>query len=116
MTFAQCVREEIATLRKQLDKDGPTDVQSDSSPRVPGAWTSAAPLPEVPRVDPRRFEGSTDRIWVSGHVDPSRFQRRPLMPGELPPASIAEDANVRDGRDMRSRALQAASLGRSFLF
>ena len=121
-SFAKEIKNQISVLRKQLSKDAPSsDVQGYGAENVPGAWNgSAAPapaLPELPHVDARRMEQGAGRIWVSGHVDPtySRYQGRALMPGELP-SSVSGEGEMRDGRDMRSRASQAAALGRSFLF
>ncbi|GJE84991.1 P-loop containing nucleoside triphosphate hydrolase protein [Phanerochaete sordida] len=114
-TFASEIKEQISALRKQLNNDA-SDAQGDAL-SVPGAWTGAAsraPQPDAfARVDRRRFESGSERIWVAGNVDPSRFQRRGGMPGEMPTGG---DEEPRDGRDMRSRALHAAALGRSFLF
>lgn len=123
-SFGEEIKTQITALRKQLSDDTPSsDVYGDTSDNFPGAWTgSASRTPvlnnELPRVDVRRFEENTERIWVAGSVDPmhGRIQRSPLMPGEMPAPAGVEDGMTRDGRDMRSRALQATALGRSFLF
>lgn len=120
-TFEEEIKSQITALRKQLNTNEP-ELQNDGLENVPGAWTVGAPRPptrdEPPRVDVRRFEQPSERIWVAGPVDASysRIQRRTQMPGEMPVGAGPDEEQVRDGRDMRSRALHAASLGRSFLF
>jgi transitional endoplasmic reticulum ATPase len=115
-SFATAVKQQISALRKQLS-GGPAEEVRDTAVNVPGAWNGTVPHPseliQRPNVD-SHINAQQDRIW---QVD-SRFNMRlALGRGDMSASMTGgPEQDMKDGRDMRSRALAAAALGRSYLF
>ena len=116
--FRDELKAQIATLKKQLNET-PSVSPLETNATLPGSWnTDKVRLPSTPErtgIDIRLTQQR--RIW---DADPRLEQRHhPLMPGELPTGE-GDGGNperaVVAGRDMRTRALAAAALKRSFLF
>ena len=114
-SFADTVKKQISALKKQLSGKPADDVR-DATVNVPGAWNATVPRPsefmQTPNVGDRGMNAQQDRIWHVGA--PSDV--RSLWQGEGSSFGGPEHPEMKDGRDMRSRALAAAALGRSFLF
>lgn len=112
-TFKEELNKQITALKKQLDHSPKNEIR----PGQPGAWVrNPAQLPQFSErghLDLRAV--NQPRIYST---DPGLGRaQHPLMPGELAaPGDGSSEQTTRDGRDMRSRALAAAALGRSFLF
>ena len=113
-------RASVDALNNQFEREKePYGQRSSDDPRdaaasVPGAWQGSVPhpsrLPYRPDVN-TRTSSQQDRIW---HVDTRAPAARRTMPGDMT-ADMEHDPE-QAMKDMRTKALTAASLGRSFLF
>lgn len=117
-TFKEELNRQITALRKQLDHSPKNEIRPGQS-ELPGAWVhNSAQLPkfsERDHLDLSLRAVNQPRIY-SANPGLGRGEH-PLMPGELAaPGDGSPEQATREGRDMRSRALAAAALGRSFLF
>ncbi|CAL1701102.1 unnamed protein product [Somion occarium] len=113
-TFATLLQKQIKSLRNQLDKSPELKTAPGTSQPIPGAFPSRAP-PSQQRSE-GRFQGAfsqfanQSRIWDIGtRGDPSIN-----APGDMYPDS-SPGRRFEGGRDVRSMALAAAALGRSFI-
>lgn len=95
----------------------------DVAPAVPGAWTGSSSIPR-PTYLPERTSVASNvarqpRIYEAGGSR-SAYRGGALEAGDAPLGldgrPLEGEQAVKDGRDMRARAMAAAALGRSFLF
>lgn len=106
--FEDVLRDQIRTLRKQLNED---PAEHPFTPVIPGAWTGAGYSRGIPgRPLPDSRLANQTRNWDT------TSEQRGIMPGEMPVPGTPEHATVDGRRDLRAAALAAAALGRSFIF
>ena len=101
-SFADLLRDQIKTLRKQLNKTEGDDARVSGS--LGGRDTARVPEQQSPPVSGfsyRRWNGATRETESRAH-----------MPGEMP----APSAGIDGRRDMRATALAAASMKRAYFF
>lgn len=112
--FQTVLRHQIKSLRDQLDKDSSHSqlavrTTSSSLPRV-----APSPPPFRPR-DPSALGrlAQSGRFWSASALD---YHNTSSMPGALPDgASYGASSMGESRRDVRSMAMAAAALGRSFV-
>ncbi|THH31305.1 hypothetical protein EUX98_g2882 [Antrodiella citrinella] len=106
--FQTLLRHQIKSLRDQLDKSPTLVPESRKLVQLP----RSAPSPSFNPRDQSalgRF-AQKGRFWSAGPID---YRNTSTMPGALPEGS--QSMRSEGGRDMRSMALAAAALGRSYI-
>ena len=122
-SFGDLLKRQIRTLRDQLDKDrGFSSSRTLPTPQVRRIPGPPAPTAEQNQGLQRRFEsrlpGSVTRrpdqtrVWSIDMNDNSNTGMS--IPGDMPP-DVSSNQRLENRRDVRSMALAAAALGRSFI-